>query len=57
MSSGRVQGPALKLVVDKEKEIQAFKPTPYWQIELLGLVEKTELDSWHEKDSTGRVVG
>ena len=26
MSTGRVQGPALKLIVDKEKEIQAFKP-------------------------------
>ena len=26
MSSGRVQGPALKLIVEKEKEIRAFKP-------------------------------
>ncbi|MBW2966165.1 DNA topoisomerase I [Candidatus Woesearchaeota archaeon] len=50
MSTGRVQGPALKLIVDKEKEIQAFKPTPYWQIQLLGETEKKELDSWHEKD-------
>lgn len=32
LSSGRVQGPALKLVVDKEKEVRAFIPTPYWQI-------------------------
>jgi DNA topoisomerase-1 len=32
MSSGRVQGPALKLIVDKEKEIQKFTPVPYWQI-------------------------
>jgi DNA topoisomerase-1 len=32
MSIGRVQGPALKLIVDKEKEIQAFKPQKYWKI-------------------------
>ncbi|MBR9691706.1 DNA topoisomerase I, partial [Candidatus Woesearchaeota archaeon] len=50
MSSGRVQGPALKMIVDQEKEIQAFKPVPYWQIQLIGLKEKQEIDSWHEKD-------
>ncbi|MEE9525394.1 MAG: DNA topoisomerase I [Candidatus Woesearchaeota archaeon] len=50
MSSGRVQGPTLKLIVDKEKEIQAFKPAPYWQIQLLGEKNKQTLDSWHEKD-------
>ncbi|MCX6742424.1 MAG: DNA topoisomerase I [Candidatus Pacearchaeota archaeon] len=32
MSIGRVQGPTLALLVKKEKEIQAFKPTPYWQV-------------------------
>ena len=32
MSIGRVQGPALALIVKKEKEIQAFKSTPYWDI-------------------------
>ncbi len=32
MSIGRVQGPALNMVVQKEKEIQAFKPEPYWQV-------------------------
>tara|TARA_Y100000034_G_scaffold22546_2_gene25996 strand:- start:1031 stop:3310 length:2280 start_codon:yes stop_codon:yes gene_type:complete len=35
MSTGRVQGPALKLVVDKEKEIRKFVPVPFWQIEML----------------------
>src|SRR3989344_4839119 len=33
LSAGRVQGPALKIIVDKEKEIQAFQSEPYWQIE------------------------
>ncbi|MEM3127134.1 MAG: DNA topoisomerase I, partial [Candidatus Woesearchaeota archaeon] len=32
LSSGRVQGPALKIIVDREKEIQAFKPELYWQL-------------------------
>lgn len=32
MSIGRVQGPALKMVVEKEKEIMAFVPRPYWKI-------------------------
>ncbi len=32
MSIGRVQGPALKLIVDKEREIEKFKPKPYWKI-------------------------
>jgi DNA topoisomerase I len=35
LSIGRVQGPALALIVSREKEIQAFKPTPYWQAFLL----------------------
>lgn len=32
MSIGRVQGPALKLLADREKAIKAFKPTPYWEL-------------------------
>ena len=33
LSAGRVQSSALKLVVDKEREINAFKPQEYWTIE------------------------
>ena len=50
MSSGRVQGPALKIVVDKEREIQAFKPTPYWQIMLKLEKDKIKFDANHEED-------
>jgi DNA topoisomerase I len=32
VSAGRVQSVALKLVVDREKEIEAFKPIEYWNI-------------------------
>ncbi len=48
MSSGRVQGPALKIIVEREKEIKAFKPEPFWQIELKA--SKPEMTAWHEKD-------
>jgi len=32
LSIGRVQGPALKVIVDREKEIASFKTEPYWQV-------------------------
>jgi len=35
LSIGRVQGPALHLIVEKEKVIKNFKPEPYWQVFLL----------------------
>ena len=39
ISVGRVQSPTLKLVVDREREIEAFDPEDYW--ELLADLEKT----------------
>lgn len=33
MSAGRVQSVALRLIIDREKEIQNFKPEEYWTIE------------------------
>lgn len=50
LSIGRVQGPALKIVVDKEKEIQSFKPVPFWQIELLCKKSRKNIQAWHEAD-------
>lgn len=35
VSAGRVQSVALKLVVDREVEIEAFKPVEYWNITAL----------------------
>ena len=32
ISVGRVQGPTLKLIVDREREIQAFDPESYWEL-------------------------
>ena len=33
LSAGRVQSVAVRLIVDKEREIKAFKPEEYWSIE------------------------
>lgn len=35
LSAGRVQSAALKIVVDREREIKAFKPTAYYTIETI----------------------
>jgi DNA topoisomerase-1 len=32
LSTGRVQGPALKMLANKERAIMAFDPDPYWEI-------------------------
>ncbi|MBI3891474.1 MAG: type I DNA topoisomerase, partial [Candidatus Wallbacteria bacterium] len=39
LSAGRVQSVALKLICDRQKEIDAFKPEEYWSLE--ALLEKT----------------
>jgi DNA topoisomerase-1 len=50
MSIGRVQGPALNLIVKKEKEIQKFKPKPFWQIFIKIKNEKKILELKHPKE-------
>ncbi|MGV8152184.1 MAG: DNA topoisomerase I [Candidatus Nanoarchaeia archaeon] len=66
MSIGRVQGPALNLIVEREKQILAFKPTPYWEVFLKinngeytaevkyikDIIKKSELDKF--KELTGK---
>ncbi len=34
LSVGRVQSPTLAMIVDREREIEAFVPEPYWEISL-----------------------
>lgn len=50
MSIGRVQGPALNLIVQKEREIQAFKPKTFWQIFINVKQGDIELELKHNKD-------
>ncbi|MEM4336553.1 MAG: DNA topoisomerase I [Candidatus Woesearchaeota archaeon] len=47
LSAGRVQGPALKIIVEREREIKRFKPIPYWEIELIGDINGAIISSWH----------
>ena len=48
LSVGRVQTPTLALVVKREKEIQSFKPEPYW--ELKALLGEDSFTADHEKN-------
>lgn len=49
MSVGRVQGPALRLIVEKERGIRAFKPKDYWQV-FVTVKNSHELELTHNKD-------
>ena len=49
-SAGRVQSVALKLIVDREREIQAFVPREYWTIEADFKDFKATLDKYHGKE-------
>ena len=40
LSAGRVQSVAVRLIVDKEREIEAHKPVEYWQIKVLLKIQK-----------------
>ncbi|MFH1503225.1 MAG: DNA topoisomerase I [Candidatus Diapherotrites archaeon] len=50
MSIGRVQGPALNLIVKKDKEIESFQSKPYWQIFLTISNKKDKLELKHNKE-------
>jgi len=49
LSIGRVQGPALKIIVEHEKKILSFKPTPYWQLKALLKADQGIIEAWHVK--------
>ena len=52
LSSGRVQGPTLKILSERELEIQKFKSKPYWELEALGDIyaQHREGKFWEEKE-------
>ncbi|MFA6105708.1 MAG: type I DNA topoisomerase [Patescibacteria group bacterium] len=47
LSAGRVQSVAVRLVVEREREIKAFKPDEYWSLE--GLFSTTEKEEFLAK--------
>ena len=48
-SAGRVQSVALKLIVDREREINAFNPEEYWTISALFPKFNADLDKYKNK--------
>ncbi|MFH1094667.1 MAG: DNA topoisomerase I [Candidatus Micrarchaeota archaeon] len=58
MSIGRVQGPALKLLADREKAIEAFVSTPYWELtcHIDGVEFKHEKDRFTDKGEAQKAL-
>jgi len=54
ISVGRVQSPTLKLIVDKEREIEAFTPEDYWELfaDLSKEDASFEAQRFHTEDGT-----
>lgn len=50
LSTGRVQGPALKILAEREREIRSFVPTPFWQLEADMEADDGALTAYYEKD-------
>ena len=50
-SAGRVQSVALRLIVEKEREIEAFVPEEYWKIK--AQFEKDEIEFTGELNKKG----
>ena len=45
LSAGRVQSPALRLIVEREEEIERFEPKEYWSIHLVGEKDKKAIQA------------
>jgi DNA topoisomerase-1 len=54
-SAGRVQSVALKLIVDREKEVLAFIPEEYWEVFIEFEKKKHKLKAKLISDATGKV--
>ena len=53
LSTGRVQGPTLSFVVEREREIQCFVPVPYWIVKTTVNVDGKRIEAELEQ---GRVT-
>jgi len=50
LSTGRVQGPTLKLLEDRQREIEKFKPVPFWEIHLDSQINGNKIQAEHVED-------
>lgn len=55
-SAGRVQSVALKIIVDREKEIEAFVPEEYWEIYLQFIKDNETLKAELVRDANGKIA-
>ncbi len=49
LSTGRVQGPTLRFLIGREKEIRSFVPTPYWEIKAEVEIKKSTCEVEYER--------
>jgi len=49
LSTGRVQGPTLKFLIDRERSIRSFVPAPYWSIRAAVDIEGSAYEVEYEK--------
>jgi DNA topoisomerase-1 len=50
LSTGRVQGPTLAMLYEREHKIKQFKPTPFWQLILRIKLDDKEFIAHHEEE-------
>jgi DNA topoisomerase I len=55
VSTGRVQGPALSYVAQREKEINLFVPLPYWMIQVIAYHNNEELELQYFKNQISKL--
>jgi len=55
LSAGRVQSVAVRLIVDREREIEKFKPEEYWSIEAL-LKKQSTINNKQKNEFTARLI-
>lgn len=57
LSAGRVQSVALRLIVEREREIQAFKPDEYWEVDVLLSLDQKQQKVKIKTDKDDKKVG
>ncbi|PLT34933.1 DNA topoisomerase III [Bacillus sp. V5-8f] len=54
-SAGRVQTPTLALIVKREKEIEEFKPEPFWEVLAQFNIQGKKIEGKWQKDNEPRI--
>ncbi|RJS84364.1 DNA topoisomerase I, partial [Candidatus Bathyarchaeota archaeon] len=54
ISTGRVQGPTLRFLVEREKEINTFVPKPFWAVKAIVKIGNLKFEAEYEKKVIGK---